>query len=163
MQITIISIFFSSIIVSTLAQGTGKNSIEGTIVFPVTDSIPQGVIIIPIHPDGLSNDVRGQWLYFDAMKWTQQELLWEITRCKKERVVVEGIDSQRFSLLYRGMNDCYITYGKVNLRLDNEPDEHVDLKEYSLNMYFGGSVHNIKYTTAPRSLGVPMSFECLDW
>src|SRR6478672_10902485 len=128
MQIVVIAIFLCFIRVNTYAQSDRTTSIEGIIIFPVSDSIPQGVILVPVHPDAFTADMTGRWLYFQAMKWTQRELSWEITECKKERVIVEGVKNKGLSLLFPGMNDCYMTFGKIILRLDNVPDENLDFK-----------------------------------
>ena len=159
----IVALILSTFIVNSFAQTNETVTIEGTILFLVSDSIPQDVIIIKGHPHALSQNMDAYWLYFQAMRWTQSDLLWEITRCKKERVIVDGIENPFVTMMRPGLNDFFLTYGRIVLKIRAVREREYPVKEYALALHFGGAIYDIKYLSELPVSGVPMSFECLDW
>ncbi|MEJ1241022.1 hypothetical protein WBG78_22940 [Chryseolinea sp. T2] len=158
-----IAVILSSCFVNTIAQTYETISVEGTILFPVMDSIPQDIIFIRSHPNNLSKAMEAHWLYFQAMKWTQPDLSWEVARCKKESVIVDGKELPFVTLMRPGEQDFYLTYGKIVFKVYPDRKPEVARKEYLSVLHFAGDVYDIRYSNESPSDGIPMSFECLEW
>ena len=159
----ILAIVLSTCFVNASSQNYETISIEGTILFPVTDSIPQDIIFIRSHPNNLSDAMEAHWLYFQAMKWTQPDLSWEIARCKKEQVIVEGKELPFVTLMRPGQQNFYMTYGRIVFKVyaDRKPDN--TRKEYMSVLHFAGDNYDIKYSNESPFNGIPVSYECLEW
>lgn len=175
MWLAIKYIFLSFVLCMTAMLTFGQSkmiyTIEGTIIFPVgdsvppeiADSIPQDIILIPCHPSNLSDNLLGHWLYFQGIRWTQRSLRFDVTNCKRVVIKVNGLVNPRISFFKAGENTFEMMYGRITLDKDRIEDIDRDQKEYLIRITVDGIDYEIRYRDEPRSFGLPKGFECLDW
>ena len=131
--------------VLTFGQSRTTYSIEGTIIFPVTDSIPQDVILIPCHPSQVSDNLLGHWIYFQGIRWTQRSIRFELSKCKKVRIKVNGIVNPRVSFFKGGENDFEMMYGRITLVKDRVEDLNREVQEFLIRVTVDDSDYDIRY------------------
>lgn len=133
------------------------------ILFPATDSIPQSVVVLLCHPDSIPEDVDAYYLWFQSMRWTQRDLQWEVSKCRKVEVIVDGLDDPVVTLMPPGRHKFQLTYARITMR--ERPLKKVDyqIREHRMVLHFTENAHDIRYFSSPPAAAYPLKFECLAW
>ncbi len=150
----------SSLVNDALAQIRDPLSLHGIVIFPVTDSIPQEVILIPCTLDNLKDGTMGYLVMFSTMRWTQHDLLHAISDLKKEEVNIRGIITPYVSFFPPGDVSSELVEGNIvfDKSYPVSPDVPRDEGIYELELTINDTTYLIKYTNPPKEFGYPKMF-----
>lgn len=148
-----------------MAQVDNQFEIEGVIIYTETDSIPQDVIIIPRSYEDLTDTTFGYWIYFQAMRWTQNDLYNIIKQSHSLDVEIKGVINPKVGFIGPGIVKSKLTYGKIIF--DKGVSKRMQLREdsnlFELELISGGRIYYIIYKEIPQEFGLPKSFQPIEW
>jgi len=158
-QLTLLNLSY----LNTNIQTYETKTFRGTILFPVSDTIPQSVVVLLCHPNDIQSNVDAFYTYFQSARWTQADLLDEIRKCKKVDVVVDGLEDPVIMLMPPGKQRFYLTYGEIAMKMRPMRKVEYPIIQHRLVLNFDGKCYDIVYMSGPPASAVPFEFKRLDW